>query len=203
MISWRCTASMLATTSGGRHRSPSSGPLGWSPAAAADPAAPGGLHGDQDAHRDGARRAVGGRRSSPSALSAARPSMPAYRVGRQRRWSPGSASLRLRRVRPVHGLPAADGERHADPRPGAGAAGRSAAACSSRSTQFAPVLQTSPRSPRCTALDALVHAPLTGEAVDGRPGRQRGRLAGRVRRRRGVAVPPGHRPRLSGVTRLP
>ena len=74
----------------------------------------------------------------------------------------------------------------------------SSAGCSSRSTQFAPALQTIAQFTPLYGLNAA-----GPRAADRRtpsrsaPVAQRARLAGRVRRRRGLAVPPGHRPGLS------
>ena len=93
---------------------------GLEPPAPADPPLPGGVHRDQDADRDGPRSRVGRRglrrgRPDGQALDADVP------VDRQR----GQRLDRLaglRRLRPVHGLPAADRERHAVPGPRAGPA---------------------------------------------------------------------------------
>ena len=57
---------------------------------------------------------------------------------------------RLRGVRPVHGLPAAERERHADPRPGAGPA-RLRRRAVRPAEPDGHDLPTSPSSPRCTA----------------------------------------------------
>ena len=70
-------------------------------------------------------------------------------------------------------------------------------------SQFAPVLQTAATFTPLYGLNALVHAPLTGDAVTVGPVANVAVLAGRVRRRRGVAVPPGHRARLSRVDGRP
>ena len=72
-------------------------------------------------------------------------------------------SVGVRRVRPVHGLPAAVGERHADPRPGRSRCWPSPAACSSRWARAC-----SPTLAKFTptyGLAELVRAPLTGDGV--------------------------------------
>ena len=172
----------------GRHRAGA----GLEPAVAADPVVARGLRFVKAAHRDDARRSW----RSSSCSSWAR--------SRGRRWTRGcgydgphrlARIAGLRGVRPVHGVPAAERERHADHRPRAGrarlrrravhpAGGRFGAAARSRS------------SSRCTASRRwrTRRSPATRCSGRGSSTSPRGWSSSPAAR---LAVPQGHR---AGVT---
>src|ERR1039458_3891970 len=113
MISMALYGAVLATTSGGAMVSIERA-AGWSRQLQADPAVIGRVHHHQDPHRDdpggGLRhRGLCGREADREAQHAGLP------VDRHRAVCLGRVAG-VRGLRPVHGLPAAHRERHADPR---------------------------------------------------------------------------------------
>ena len=194
MISFAVYGSMIANTSGGRLGRGRAG-AGLVAAAAADPAQPARLHGHQGAHRDGARRDVGGDRLRGRRAQRCRAACPAG-CGWSAAWSPGWAPS----CSPRSACSSATWCRR-----------RTSCSCSARRWRCWPCWAASScrsTSSASTLQDAReVHPGLRRRRA--RPGRaagrpavdagaiaQRRRLDGAVRRRRDLAVPPGHRPGL-------
>ena len=159
---WRCTARCSPTTSRRRDGRRSSGPLGWSRQLRLTPLHPAAYIADQGDRRAGAGRARGRRRQRGRRCSRASRrcrlhvwiGRGAGRLGRRRWSSRRSASS---------SATCAGRERHADPRPGAGAAGLRSAACSSRSTSSATPCSTIAYWTPMYGVAELARAPLTHE----------------------------------------
>ena len=163
MISWRVYGAMIATTSGGAMVAVERA-QGWTRQLRLTPLNPVAYIADQGRSSPWSSARCRWPSSSPSARVSGAPQMPAARLGR----SPALRRLGrrpgLRRVRAVHGLPAAVGERHADPRPGAGAAGLRRRPVRA-ADQLGDTFQTSRKFTPAYGVGELARAPLTGDRV--------------------------------------
>ena len=162
------------------------------PPAAAHAPAPGLLHLAQGHRRHGIRRSRDQCRTSSARRSGADDA-----AGHAGSPAPCCAALHdhVRGPRPVHGLPAAEPERHADPRSRPGGDGLPRRVVRPARLDGSTLFATSRTSRRCTASarSRTRRSPVTWR---GR-GRQRGGLDRAVRCRRRLAVPPRHRAGLS------